>query len=178
VILLREDPDHKVEDCTFEANEVYAVDIAMTSGDGKPRERETRTTVFKRNVDRNYNLKIKASRVVFSEINKKFPTMPFTLRALEDERQAKLGVRECVQHELLTPYPVLFERTGEFVAHVKFTILVLPNGNTKITGVDLPTGLYVSSEDKVVPEATRELLAAPSKKKKTKKKKAGEETES
>lgn len=149
----------------------------MSSGEGKPRERETRTTVFKRNVDRNYNLKIKASRVIFSEINKKFPTMPFTIRALEDERQAKLGVRECVQHQLLTPYPVLYERPGDFVAHVKFTILLLPNGNTKITGLDLPPGLYVSAEDKVLPEATRELLAAATKTKKSKKKKAESESE-
>ncbi len=44
-----------------------------------------------------------------SEVSKQFPTLPFSLRALsateEEERQAKLGVRECVQHELLTPYP-------------------------------------------------------------------------
>lgn len=179
VILLRDDPEQKIEEVTFEENEVYIVDVAMSSGEGKPREGDTRTTVFKRNVDRNYNLKIKASRVIFSEINKKFPTMPFTIRALEDERQAKLGVRECMQHQLLTGYPVLYERHGDFVAHVKFTILLLPNGNTKITGLDLPAGLYVSSEDKVLPEATRELLAAATKTKKSKKKKAAtQESES
>jgi methionine aminopeptidase len=179
VILLKDDPEQKIEEVTFEENEVYIVDVAMSSGEGKPREGDTRTTVFKRNVDRNYNLKIKASRVIFSEINKKFPTMPFTIRALEDERQAKLGVRECMQHQLLTGYPVLYERPGDFVAHVKFTILLLPNGNTKITGLDLPAGLYVSSEDKVLPEATRELLAAATKTKKSKKKKAAaQESES
>lgn len=176
VILLREEPEHKVEECTFEANEVYAVDVAMTSGEGKPREQDARTTVYKRNVDRNYNLKMKASRTLFSEVNKRFPTMPFTIRALEDERQARLGVRECLQHELLTPYPVLYERPGDFVAHVKFTVLLLPNGNLKITGLDLPAGLYVSAEDKVLPEATRELLAASTKKKKAKKQKKADET--
>jgi len=177
VILLREEPEHKVEECTFEPNEVYAVDVAMTSGEGKPREQDARTTIFKRNVDRNYNLKMKASRTLFSEVNKKFPTMPFTIRALEDERQARLGIRECLQHELLTPYPVLYERPGDFVAHVKFTVLLLPNGNLKITGLDLPAGLYVSSEDKVLPEATRELLASSTKKKKAKKeKKKADET--
>ena len=33
---------------TFEAHETYAVEIAFTTGDGKAREVETRTTVFKR----------------------------------------------------------------------------------------------------------------------------------
>ena len=53
---------------------------------------------------------------------------------MEDERQAKLGVRECVQHDLLTPYPVLFERPDSSLAHVKFTVLLLPSGTAKITG--------------------------------------------
>lgn len=172
VILLREEPEHRVENCTFEVNEVYSVDVAMTTGDGRPREQDIRTTIFKRNVDRNYNLKLKASRALFSEINKKYPTLPFTLRAVEDERQAKLGIKELVQHELLTPYPVLFERQGAFVAHIKFTILILPNGNTQITGLNFAPGTFVSSEDKVLPEATRQLLASStsSKKKKSKKK--------
>ena len=97
---------------------------------------------------------------------------------MEDERQAKLGVRECVQHELLTPYPVLYERPETFVAHVKFTVLLLPSGTSKITGIELPTGLYVSGEDKVVSEELQALLAeeqAAKKKKKNKKKKASGE---
>lgn len=36
--MLREEGESKVEECTFEANEVYAVDVAMTTGEGKPRE--------------------------------------------------------------------------------------------------------------------------------------------
>lgn len=50
VILQREEADQKVENYKFEVNEVYAVDIAMSSGDGKPREAQSRTTVFKRAV--------------------------------------------------------------------------------------------------------------------------------
>ena len=34
-ILQREEPDQKVEENTFEANEVYAIDICFSSGDGK-----------------------------------------------------------------------------------------------------------------------------------------------
>jgi len=156
--------------------EVYGVDVAMSTGEGKPRERDARTTVYKRSVDKNYHLKMRGSRVLFSEITKRFPTLPFTLRALSDERGARMGVRECVAHELLMPYPVLYERVGDQVAHVKFTVLLLQNGTVKVTGLTLPEGAYVSA-DKQLPEDLAALLVAPStstnkKKKKKKAKKA------
>ena len=33
-------------------------------------------------------------------------------RALGDEKQARLGVSECLNHELVIPYPVLYEKDG------------------------------------------------------------------
>lgn len=177
VILLRDDSDKKMETCTFEAGEVYAVDVCFSTGEGKPREEGARTTLFKRNVDKTYSLRMKASRAFFSEVQKNASTMPFTLRTVEDERQAKLGVKECVQHDLLTPYPVLFERPDAFVAHVKLTVLLLPSGTTKVTGLQLPAGLYTSAEEKTVSEDLKDLLAVEivKKKKKSKKKKASEQ---
>ena len=108
MIMLVEDEatNQKAEECTFEPYEVYAVDVAFSTGEGKPREVDTRTTIFKRQVDKNYNLKMKGSRAFFSEVVKKAPVFPFTLRSFDDERGAKLGVRECVQHELVQPYQV------------------------------------------------------------------------
>eukprot|EP01038_Epipyxis_sp_PR26KG_P007036 gene7036-9608_t len=137
MILLREmeGDREKVEACKFETYEVYALDIAMSTGEGKPRETGNRTTVFKRAVDRKYSLKVKSSRQFFNEINKRFPTLPFSLRSLPDEKSAKLGIRECVTHELLTPFPVLNERKGDFVAHVKVTVLIMPSGPVAITGL-------------------------------------------
>jgi hypothetical protein len=41
---------------------------------------EKQTTIYKRAVDKNYHLKMKASRFIFSEINQKFPIMPFSAR--------------------------------------------------------------------------------------------------
>ncbi|CAG5122917.1 unnamed protein product, partial [Candidula unifasciata] len=51
--------DH--ESCEFEVHEVYAIDILVSSGDGKGRELDTRTTVYKKK-DIVYQLKMKASR--------------------------------------------------------------------------------------------------------------------
>jgi hypothetical protein len=89
-------------------------------------------------------LKNKSSRQFFNDVNKRFPTLPFSIRSLPDEKAAKLGVRECVNHDLLLPYPVLHEKRGDFVAHVKVTVLLLPSGNTaQITG--LPPFTYIQA---------------------------------
>lgn len=132
-VLSVSNPETRVDDAEFEENEVYAIDIVTSTGDGKPKLLDERqTTIYKRAVDRNYHLKMKASRFIFSEINQKFPIMPFTARALEEKR-ARLGLVECVNHELLQPYPVLHEKPGDLVAHIKFTVLLMPNGSDRIT---------------------------------------------
>ena len=51
--------------CEFQVHEVYAIDILMSSGEGKAKEKETRTTVYKR-TEEQYSLKMKASRGMFS----------------------------------------------------------------------------------------------------------------
>ena len=148
--------EEKLPDCTFEKAEVYAVDVAMSTGDGKVRPGEMRTTVFKRNVEKQYHLKEKASRAVLAEVDKKFPTLPFTLRHLSDVRQARLGIPECVQHELLTMYPSLHEKNGALVAHFKCTVLLLPSGTVRVTGLDLPDYFKTSTQPD---EETQKILA-------------------
>jgi curved DNA binding protein len=149
-----EDPEEeKVPPCTFEQAEVYAVDVAMSTGDGRARPGELRTTVFKRNVEKQYLLKVKASRQVLAEVDKKFPTLPFTLRHLSDVRTARLGINECIAHGLLTPYPSLHEY-GK-VAHFKCTVLLLPSGTARVTGLSLPS--YFST-NKEADDETKKIL--------------------
>lgn len=53
-------PEAKVEEDKFEENEVYAIDIVVSTGDGRTRMLdEKQTTVFKRALDVEYNLKLK-----------------------------------------------------------------------------------------------------------------------
>lgn len=127
--------------------------------------------------------RLQASRFVFSEINKRFPTMPFTMRLIEDSGRARLGlVRspqiehgtlpapsgacldrrvasrtdsirvcvcplqvECLNHELLHPYPVLHEKGGDLVAHIKCTVLIMPNGVDRVCHRLLPAESVVSA---------------------------------
>ena len=92
--------------------------------------------MYKRVAGEGYKLKLAASRAVFSEIIKKYPSMPFTLRNLE-AKNARLGLVECVNHDLLQPYPVLHEKASALVAHFKATVLLMPNGSDRITSAPL-----------------------------------------
>ena len=162
--------DEKVDACTFEQAEVYAVDVALSTGEGKPRPSGVlRTTVFKRNVEANYRLKMKNSRYLLSEVDKKFPTLPFTLAHFDDERAARMGVTECVARGLLTPYPVLHEQKDAKVAHFKCTVLLLPSGTARVTGLDRP-GYFTTEKEPDEETATllTELAAAAAKKAKKK----------
>merc|ERR1711974_251570 len=133
---------------------------------------ELRHGVYKRQVETNYMLKTQKARQFISEVNKRFPALPFSLRAIEDEQVARLGVSEAKRHELLEEYPVLREKEVQFVAQFKFTVLLLPGGTKKITG--LPLGdleKQVKSSCAVHDEEMKKLLASSANPKKQKKKK-------
>merc|ERR1711976_83464 len=120
--------------------------------------------------DVTYNLKMKLSRQFFSEVDKKFNTMPFTLRALEDEKKARMGVVECVKHDLVEPFNVLWEKEGEFVAQFKFTVLLMPNGPMRITSGPYDPEVY-KTDFSIEDEDLKNLLAQSASRKTAKKKK-------
>lgn len=156
--------------CEFLVHEVYALDVLVSTGEGKPKESEVRTTVYKKkNII--YQLRMKTSRAFLSEAEKKSGLMPFSLRSFEDEKKARLGVIECAKHDLMEPYPVYFEKDGEFVAEFKYTVLLMPNGTMKITGLPIELENY-STENQITDEAVKGLLALSLATKKKKKKKS------
>jgi methionyl aminopeptidase len=170
VILNKPSAELKADEADIALNEVYALDIVMSSGEGTPKMiDEKETAVYKRAVENNYKLKMQASRAVFSEIQKKFPTMPFSMRAMEGIKGAKLGLVECCTHELLHKYPVLYEKPGYAVAHFKATVLVLQNGNDRVTTW---TCQPLESALELTDEELKELITQPLKSKKKKKPKA------
>lgn len=169
----------EVKDMEFAVHEVYAMDVFVTPGTGKTKEYNANTTVYRR-TEEIYQLKMKASRAFYSDVCNRFTLMPFTLRAFEEETKAKMGLKECVTHELLQAYPVQQDATGQPVAQFKFTVLVVPNGNIRING-----GIFdpatCKSEHKIEDKEIEELLAqsanrkTANKKKKKKAKSAAEE---
>jgi len=174
-IISAETAEEKVDEFEFEMNEVYCIDVVMSTGEGKGKETELRSTVFKRAVDMTYNLKTQKARQFISEVNRRFPVLPFSLRGIEDEQVARIGVSEARRHELLEEYPVLKEKDGQFVAQFKFTLLLLPGGTKKITGLALgPLEQQAKSSCSVQDEDMKKVLASSANPKKNKKKKSKE----
>ncbi|CAG7855126.1 Curved DNA-binding protein AltName: Full=42 kDa protein [Serendipita indica DSM 11827] len=174
---------------TFGENEVYGIDILVVSAaDGKAsytqalmqhanrlqsRSEDSRCTIYQRVSDVNYQLKMKTSRAVFSEAQKKSGAFPFNIRCLEDEKKARMGLQEAVQHGLVREYPIAYTAQGTYVA-----------GFTSRSPYSPPPIWYkpekVKTEKEVQDEQLKELLVRPlreSKKDKKAKKKAEKEDE-
>ena len=113
---------------------MFGLDIFVSTGEGKPKEGDYRTTVFKRELDVTYNLKIGSSRTFFGEVNKKYPTLPFSISGFENTTAARVGVKECMTHDLITPYQVLVEKAGEYVAQFKCTVAVQQRSTVILAG--------------------------------------------
>jgi len=172
VILNREAVDQHAEEFTFEEGEVYSIDIVMSSGEGKTREGEAKTSIYKRAVDQNYQLKLNSARQALKEIDVKHGAMAFNARSLSDAK-LRLGLVECVRNNLLVPYPVLYERPDAFVAQFKFTALILPSGIQKLASVPLPyvTSSYTITDPKLTALLEQGLKRKSAAKKKPKNKK-------
>jgi methionine aminopeptidase len=164
VILSKPTVDQRVEECEFEVNSVFAIDVVMsTSETGKVKPGDARTTVFKRAIDRDYLLKMKASRQLFNEVNRTSPVFPFTLRGIvqddPENKVARLGIGEMQSHGLVIPYPVLYEKEGHYIARFKYTALILPAYTQRITTMPFPTG--VKSSKTIQDPYVRQLLEQP-----------------
>jgi hypothetical protein len=57
----------------------------VSTGEGKTKESEERTTVYKRALERMYNLRGKSARAFFTELIEKYPSMCFSLSGFEDQ---------------------------------------------------------------------------------------------
>lgn len=141
------------EKCTFKVHEVYAIDVSVSTGEGIAKPKDVRTSVFKK-TDFNYQLKLKSSRALLSEIKTKYGNFPFNLRNFEEEAKARMGIVECVSHKMVDSYDVLYEKPTEIVARFKFTVLIMPNGVNLVTG--LPVELdKIESEHSVLDAALK-----------------------
>lgn len=167
------------EKCEFELHEVYAIDVLISTGEGIGREKDTKVSIYKK-TEENYQLKLKASRALLTEVKNKHGNMPFNLRHFEEETKARMGVVECVSHKMIEPFQVLYEKPSEVVAQFKYTVLLMPSGVNLVTGLPFNVEKYQSEHSITDPEL-KELVTSdikPSKgaKSKSKAKKAAETT--
>lgn len=109
-------------------------------------------------MDRSYILKIKQSRQFFNDVLDRYPSFCFSLNSFEDPITARIGIKECLEHELLVPYPVLAEKPGNVVAQFKFTVMITKGKTTALTGLPLDEALF-KTENSIKDEKILELLA-------------------
>jgi len=170
VIINKTTFDQKVETRKFVPGDIFGLDIIMSTAEGIPKETEMRNTIYKRALETTYKLKNESSRKLLSIIEKNFYTFPFSLSSFDHAENihlkkdvgnlksiAKLGLVECVQHELLHQYPILAEKQGEFVSQFKYTVAVKESGPYLISGFTIDTSRFVS-EYKITDEEVLKIL--------------------
>ncbi len=104
-----------------EVGEVWGVEMGVSLGSGKTKQLENRPTLHRRTA-LTYALKRPSSKKILNEVVKKFGVFPFSLRQLEDERDAKVGVVECVRGNVFRQYEVVGDKDGEPVGRLLTTI--------------------------------------------------------
>ena len=110
-----------------EIGDVWGVEIGVSLGAGKVKTLDQRPTLHRRTTI-TYQLKRPSSRQTLSEIVKKFGNFPFSLRQLDDERAAKVGVVECVRSNVLRQYEVVTDKDNAPVARFLTTIGEVSSG--------------------------------------------------
>lgn len=104
-----------------EVGEVWGVEVGISLGSGKVKNNGNRTTLHRRTAQ-TFGLKRPTSRQLLSEVVKRFGTFPFSLRQIEDEKVAKVGVVECVRGGVLCQYEVVVDKDSQPVARLFTTI--------------------------------------------------------
>lgn len=135
--------DFELRENEFEENEVYAIDIGMSTGSGKIAPVDRGTTIFKRDPTTKYLLKLRAARETLNMFNGK--SFPIDLSGKINAR-TRLGLKECLEHRLVEPYPVLEERPGEFVARIMYTVVIRKKSRSNKSGQTLVAALSSAKE--------------------------------
>ncbi|CAG8053024.1 unnamed protein product [Penicillium salamii] len=143
-----------------EVGEVWGVEVGLSLGSGKVKNLDHRATLHRRTTT-TYGLKRPSSRQTLSEVVKKFGTFPFSLRQLEDEKAAKVGVVECVRAGVLRQYEPAGETDGSAVSRLLTTVAITKNGLTKIAAANPVDLEKVKSDKKLEDEEILKILEQP-----------------
>lgn len=114
------------ENAVFENNRVYCVDILV--GCGKISLNEcVNFYLYRRNLNASYDLKLKASRTVYADINKRFSVFPFSLSQITEVHgsKARIALKECLNNQLIDSIcPMICE---DLATHFMCLIMIIDN---------------------------------------------------
>ena len=162
--------EQKLHDYDFAPMTVWGIDILFSTNGRKGynlKERDAKCSIFKTTLDCKYRAKLQAAQEVHKEVEKKFGTFPFAVRNLEHKR-ARLGLNDLTKHEALAPFPVLYEKEGEAVAHFKSTVLITGKKIERVTGLAPQEGAtaVAFADEKLAASAKMPFSLVPKKEKK------------
>ncbi|MCJ1248044.1 Curved DNA-binding protein (42 kDa protein) [Trapelia coarctata] len=143
-----------------EVGEAWGVEMGVSLGTGKVKTLENRPTLHRRTTT-TYQLKRPSSRQILSEIVKKFGTFPFSLRQLDDERAAKVGVVECVRGNVVRQYEVIADKDGAPVSRLFTTIAITKNGIMRLSAPPSLDTSKLKTDKKVTDEEILKILEQP-----------------
>jgi methionyl aminopeptidase len=143
-----------------DVGEVWGVEVGLSLGSGKVKTLPHRATLHRRTTT-TYILKRPSSRQTLSEIVKKFGTFPFSLRQLEDEKSAKVGVVECVRGGVLRQYEPAGDADNAPVSRLLTTIAITKNGITRFAAPNPPDLSKFQTDKKIEDEEILKILERP-----------------
>ncbi|KAF1979958.1 hypothetical protein BU23DRAFT_445408 [Bimuria novae-zelandiae CBS 107.79] len=144
-----------------EVGEVWGVEMGVSLGTGKVKTIDGKRTTLHRRTATRYGLTRPSSRQLLSEVVKKYGTFPFSLRQLDDEKAAKVGVIECVRGGVLRQYEVVGDKGNEPVARLFSTIAVTKNGITRLAQPLAADVSKYKTDKKITDEEVLKILEQP-----------------
>lgn len=170
VILNPNDQQRKeTKSAVFEANEVYCVDILVSTGNGKAKIGSSKCNVYRR-TEKTYQLKVQAARKLFADVTANHGPMPFSLRSFSEVARTRFAITELLQNDLLEQMHVYEEPESEVVAQYKFVVMITANGPKRASDPKANPALFVS-EKKIEDQAILDILNKSISKKANKKRK-------
>lgn len=181
-----------------EVGEVWGIEMGMSLGSGKVKQIEGRATLHRRTATASSSgLKRPSSKKVDWEVRKRFNMFPFSLRQLEEEKDARVGVIECVRSGAFRQYELVGDkdnapvvRTWTTIGKIEFdvepmiptaanvSVAVTKNGITKLGAPPAWDLTKFKTDKKITDEEILQILEQPLSKNKGKKKKKAATTES
>lgn len=117
--------DFSMPELPLEENEVYGIDIVMASKSGKLQPSNKVTTIYRYVPENRANLILKSSKMVRQSFNNyKFPKNYANKLVGYDGSKYRFGLKECIKKKLVEPYHVVEGVQGEYIARLKFTVIV------------------------------------------------------
>jgi methionine aminopeptidase len=118
----REEYGFTLAENSIDENEVYAVDIALSSGKGLLKASEQKINIYKRNHSIYHSVRLQASKSALKEFQKNKFAM--STKDFDHSIKVRLGMKECMNHHLIEPYPIHCEQSDEFIVRNMFTVIV------------------------------------------------------